>query len=130
MSATPNMPLPGAAKALKKRFDHDIYAECRVAAAALFRPEFLAGQLIPKGLFHDQVLAELCHNAKEIQRAGGDVLRELPHKYPRTSWFWLDPEMDGPNLLWHLWDEYSDQARADVDEALKRMRDLSVRRAQ
>lgn len=130
MSETYEKPrAPNALRRIRQRFDYDLNSEFVLLTAAIWLPHYIGGELLPAGIFSDEGTGGMFEKAMEINAAGGVPQRDLRKAYPKRSWFWCDPEMNGFQVLIHLWTHYCDITQKDVKDAIKAVRDSAVRRA-
>lgn len=107
---------------LKAKAYYDVYAEMAVVCAAIFRPSTLDGKRkLALSQFFDPFLGDIYDKARRSHALGQDPMEMLATLYAADSWFFMDSEVSGLDLLWICFDSYFDQADHEIEDALWRI---------
>lgn len=112
------------------RFSFDLDAERILAWIALDAPAQIEGLSLKPSHFYDPALRTLFAEGLRLFRLGERrPLMQVGRSFSReTHWFWTDPELDGPQLLWLLWSEADQYDGADLSSLAQNVISLAEAR--
>lgn len=107
---------------LKAKAFYDLEAEKAVVCAALFRPTMLDDKRkLTASQFFDPFLGFIYEHARHQYALGQDPIKTMSSLYAADSWFFIDDEASGLDILWQCFDQYFDQADSELEDALWRI---------